>query len=106
MRAANPSTRNRTSSGVSSGRARGGGAGGRQREGEDAEGIGQILAERLLADGPEQVAIGGGDDSDVDRDRRAAADALDLALLEDAEQLCLGLQRQLADLVEEERAAV
>ena len=36
----------------------------------------------------------------------AAADALELALLEDAEQLGLGLQGQLADLVEEERAAV
>ena len=36
----------------------------------------------------------------------AAADALDLALLEDAEQLGLRLQGQLADLVEEERAPV
>ena len=39
-------------------------------------------------------------------DRRAAADALDLALLEDAQELRLDLQRQLADLVEEERAPV
>ena len=37
---------------------------------------------------------------------RAAADALELALLEDAEELGLGLQGQLADLVEEEGAAV
>ena len=39
-------------------------------------------------------------------DRRAAADALELALLEDAEELGLGLQGQLADLVQEEGAAV
>jgi hypothetical protein len=35
----------------------------RQRDGEDAEAIVEILAERLLADGPEQVAIGGCDGS-------------------------------------------
>ncbi len=78
----------------------------RQRDREDVEAVVEVLAERLLADGLEQVAIGGGDDPDVDLDRRPAADALELALLEDAEQLGLGLQGQLADLVEEERAAV
>ena len=36
----------------------------------------------------------------------AAADALELALLEHAQQLGLGLEGHLADLVEEERAAV
>ncbi len=41
-----------------------------------------------------------------DRDRRPAADALDLMLLEDAEQLGLGLQGELGDLVQEEGAAV
>src|SRR5262249_52265079 len=35
--------------------------------------------------------------------RRLSAEALDLALLEDAEELRLELQRQLADLVEEQR---
>ena len=38
--------------------------------------------------------------------RARAADALELALLQDAQQLRLHLQRQLADLVEEQRAAV
>ena len=37
---------------------------------------------------------------------RAAADALELALLQHAQQLRLRLERQLADLVEEQRAAV
>jgi hypothetical protein len=38
-------------------------------------------------------------------DRTRAADALDLALLNGAQQLCLQVQTQVADLVEEERAA-
>ena len=38
--------------------------------------------------------------------RAAAADGLELALLEHAQELDLGLRRQLAHLVEEDRAAV
>ena len=83
---------------MSSARSRSGGS----AIGEDAEAVVEVFAERLVADGLEQVAVGGGDDPDVDRHRRAAADALDLALLEDAEELGLGLQGQLADLVQEE----
>ena len=37
---------------------------------------------------------------------RVLADALDLAFLEDAQQLRLQVERQLADLVQEEGAAV
>ena len=78
----------------------------RQMDGEDVETIVQVLAERLLADRLEQVAVGGRDDADIDLDRLLAADALELALLEDAEQLGLRVGRQLADLVEEDGAAV
>ena len=53
-----------------------------------------------------EVAVGRRDDADVDLDRLAAADALELALLQHAQQLDLHLQRQVADLVEEQRAAV
>src|SRR5262245_39536986 len=77
-----------------------------KRDGEDAEAIVEVLAERAGADNLEQVAVGGGDDPDIDRDGRAAADALDLALLQDAEELGLGLRGELADLVEEKGAAV
>ena len=48
----------------------------------------------------------GGDDADVDADGPLAADAHDLAVLHDAKQPHLRGERQLADLVEEERAAV
>ena len=46
------------------------------------------------------------DDAHVDGDRLGAADAAHLARLERAQELRLQLERQLADLVEEERAAV
>src|SRR5262249_56809617 len=42
----------------------------------------------------------------VRRGRAGPADALERLLLEDAQQLGLQLERQVADLVEEERAAV
>src|SRR6185369_16500066 len=46
------------------------------------------------------------DYADVDAERLGRADALDLAILEHAEQLHLDAERQLADLVQEDRAAV
>ena len=66
----------------------------------------EILAERAAIDLAHEVAIGRGDDAHVDGDDLRAADAADLALLERAQQLRLQLERQLADLVEEQRAAV
>jgi hypothetical protein len=50
----------------------------------------------------EQVAVGGGDDSNVYPDRGGAAHAIQLSFLEDAEQLHLSFRRQFADLVEED----
>src|SRR5258706_5332756 len=47
-----------------------------------------------------------GQHAHVDRDGLAAADRLDLLLLDDAQELGLQRERQLADLVEEQRAAV
>ena len=55
---------------------------------------------------PRPVAVGGGDDPDVDLDGGVGANPLELALLEDAQQLGLGAQRHLADLVEEDGALV
>src|SRR5205807_71627 len=65
-----------------------------------------VLPEAALRDGAWQVGIGGGDDADVDGDSLAAADPLDHALLEEAQQLHLHGRREVADLVEEERAGV
>ncbi len=48
----------------------------------------------------------GGDDADVDLDRLLAAKALQLAVLDHAQQAHLRGQRQLADFVEKQRAAI
>ena len=57
-------------------------------------------------DGGLKIAVGGGDDPYVDLDRPAAADALELAFLQDAQEFGLERPRNVADLVEEEGAPV
>src|SRR5262249_39930211 len=53
-----------------------------------------------------EIAVGRRDDADVDLDGAIAADALHLALLEDAEELGLEPEVELPDLVEEDGAAL
>src|SRR5206468_184291 len=50
--------------------------------------------------------VRGGDDPDVAPDRVHAADPLELLHLEDTKQLRLQLQREIADLVQQQRAVV
>ena len=78
----------------------------RHLEGDDVEPVVEVLAELPLRDHLLEVAVGRRDDADVDVDRLVAADALELALLQEAQQLHLDGRRDLADLVEEQRAAV
>ena len=78
----------------------------RDRHVDDVEPVIEILAEAAGGDLVGEAAVGGGDDADVDGLGDAAADALDLAGLERAEQFDLGVERQLADLVEEDGRAV
>ena len=78
----------------------------RQRHVNDAEPIEQVLAEFPLLAQLAQVPVGRGDDARVDGDRLVRTDALDLVRLQHAQQLHLARQRQLADLVEEDGAAV
>src|SRR5262249_28447991 len=66
----------------------------------------KIGAKATLTDFFVEVAVGGGDDADVDPERLAAADRLELLLLKHAQELDLRLERQLADLIEKERPAV
>jgi hypothetical protein len=67
--------------------------------------IEQVLAEAALLHVFDQVAMGCRNDPHVHLDGLAAADRLDLALLDGAKQLHLRRHRQFADLVEEQRAA-
>ena len=78
----------------------------RQGQRDDVEPVEQILAEGAGLDRRVEVAIGRGDQPEVDAHRPRAADPLELALLQRAQQLRLQVERQLADLVEKQRAAV
>ena len=64
----------------------------------------EVGPERALLHGLAQVAVAGGDHTRARHAARGLADALVLAVLQHAQQLGLQLERQLADLVEEQRA--
>src|ERR1700722_20688418 len=53
-----------------------------------------------------QIPIRGHDDADVDGQRLDRSDPANLALLDDPQQLCLNLDINLGDLVEQEGSAV
>ena len=76
------------------------------RNGHDAQPIVEILSETARRDELVEPAVRRRDDADADADRLLAADALQLAVLQDAEQLRLRRLVQVADLVEEDRPAV
>ena len=79
----------------------------RERQREDAEPVVQVLAERLLADGLRaRSRLVAAMDPNVDLPRRRSADAVELVLLQDAEELGLAVGGELADLVEEDRPPV
>src|SRR3972149_2754522 len=66
----------------------------------------EALADPSALQGLHEALVAGRDHPDVDGDELAAADALDLALLQEAQQLDLEGQAHLGDLVQEERPAV
>jgi hypothetical protein len=78
----------------------------RKIEVQDVEAVEEIFAELAGGDARAQVDVGGGDDPDVERTLVGRADPPDLALLEDAVELDLHRQRQIGDLIEEDRAAL
>ena len=66
----------------------------------------EVLAESPLRDRLLEVDVGGGEDADIDLEGAVAADGLEGAFLQDAQELGLELDGELADLVEQEGAAV
>ena len=78
----------------------------RDAQRKHGEPVVQVGAEPAVRDLGRQIAVGRRHDPDVDPDRLVGAHALHLTLLQDAEELGLRVERQLADLVEEQRAAV
>ncbi len=78
----------------------------RQGDLQHVEPIEQVLAERAVGDHRLQVAVGRRDQPHVGRPLGRLADPLVPPLLEEPQQLRLQRERQVADLVEEERAAL
>ena len=76
-----------------------------QVELHDGEAVVEVFAEGAAGDLFAEVAVGGGDDADVDRDDLVATDPFDLAALEGAEEFGLEVGAEFAELVEEEGAA-
>ena len=73
---------------------------------DDVQPVEQILAEPSLLHRLLQIDVRGRDDADIDLDDFHAAEAHELALLHHAQQLGLRLERNVADLVEEDAALV
>ena len=73
---------------------------------DHAQPVVEVGAEASGGDLGREVAIGGRDHAHVDGAGLVRADPLDDAVLEHAQQLGLERQRGVADLVEEQRAAV
>ncbi len=73
---------------------------------DEIQAIEQVLAEPALGNGRAQIGVGRADDAHLHLARDAAAEPLELARLQDTQQLRLSFQRQVADLIEKQRAAV
>ena len=73
---------------------------------DDVEAPVEIGAEAAGGDFGGEIAVGAGDDADVDRLGAVRADRQDFALLQRAQQLGLERERHLGDLVEQQGAAV
>src|SRR5580658_3138233 len=70
------------------------------------EAVEEILAEGALFDHDGEVAVGGGDDARLDGDAMRGAYRADFLFLQGAQQLGLQIERELADLVEKDGAAL
>ena len=73
---------------------------------DDAQAKEEIAPEPAVRGLDPQIAVGRGDDGDVNLARLERPDTLNLAVLDGAQEFGLQRQRELAHLVEEERAAV
>jgi hypothetical protein len=79
---------------------------GRRTELDDVEAVEKVFAEIVLADGFDDVAVGGGDEADIHVQFIIAADAGEGAVFQEAEQFGLERAAHVADFVEENGAVV
>ncbi len=78
----------------------------RHHERADLQSIVEVFAKPPGADRGAQIHVGGSDQANVDRDRGARADARDFAFLKHTQQLDLRGEREVPNLIQEQRAAV
>ena len=78
----------------------------RDVDGHDIQPVVEILAKGAFFERGAQIAIGGGDQAHVHFDRARAAEPLEFALLQNAQQLHLRGRRNVADFIEKQRALV
>src|SRR5579864_3236394 len=78
----------------------------RQANFDDIQAVIQILAESSLLDFPQQILIGGCDHAHLDFDFLTSSHTIESSLLQDPQQIRLKLGRDVANLIEENRAAV
>src|SRR5258708_6662134 len=79
---------------------------GRETQFDKVQAVKQILAEFALLHHFLQVAIGGGDQPNIDIDSLVAAEALKSFFLQHAQQLRLQAQTEVADFVEKKRSMI
>src|ERR1017187_1553539 len=77
-----------------------------ERQRDDVQPVEEILAKAALGDGLREIPVRRRDDADVDRHGFRSAHARHATLLQDAQEVELQLRADVADFVEEERAAV
>src|SRR5262245_58411423 len=73
---------------------------------KNGEAVVEVFAEAALADEFAQIAIRGGDDSDIDGDFFGPADWQEGVAFENSQQFGLAVERHLANFVKEEGAGV
>ncbi len=66
----------------------------------------EVFAERALLERRAQILVGGGDHAHVDVPRHVAAQPLEFALLQNAQQLHLDGRRHVADFIQKHRARI
>src|ERR1017187_5940689 len=73
---------------------------------DDVDSVVEILPEAAAGDLGLEVAVGRGDEADIDAERGVGSDGLEASILQDTQELGLRRQWQLTELVEEQRPAV
>src|SRR6202035_6094725 len=77
-----------------------------QVDGDDGEAVVEVFAKAIFRHQLRQIGVGGGDDAHVDLDHVDGTQAHELLLLDHAKELGLRIEIDVADLVEEDRAAI